>query len=236
MPSSIREYAQTPLETSADQASVLRAAIRRWIPGELRENLRRLFTYAMQSTQKRKLNDAILNSDRIALHLGCGYTHLDGWINIDLYGSAADIAWDLRRPLPLADGVATEVFCEHLMEHLPLEDALVLLAECRRVLKKDGLLRVGVPDAGAYFRSYAGLTEFLDECRPARPTKILAVAEVVYGYGHRSIWDAETLVGSCLEAGFSTAERRDFGVSGIAGGAPDSASRRQETLYVEATA
>lgn len=39
--------------------------------------------------------------DGLALHLACGEHHVDGWVNIDLVGSRADIVWDLRKRLPV---------------------------------------------------------------------------------------------------------------------------------------
>jgi hypothetical protein len=62
-------------------------------------------------------------------------------------------------------------------------------------------------------------------------TPLLAVAEVAYGYGHRSLWDSETLVALMGHFGIHAAERA-FGESRLEP-CPDSARRRDESLYVE---
>lgn len=169
------------------------------------------------------------------LHLGCGPTRLPGWTNVDLLGrSRVDLALDLRRPLPFRDRSVDAIFHEHLLEHLSYSDALALLEECRRVLRPGGVLRVCVPDFGRYARSYASGDAFLEALRPGRPTRLLALAEVAYSHGHRSVWDAETLTGTLDDLGLDAAES-SFGRSRLSP-CPDSAGRANESLYVEAVA
>lgn len=109
------------------------------------------------------------------LHLGCGQTAPEGWLNVDgswqvllarsprlkkmlvgfrlLPRSQAEIPWsrdvlqlNLTRPLPFADETFEVVFCSHTLEHLYHEDALRLLRECHRVLQHRGVCRFIVPD------------------------------------------------------------------------------------------
>src|SRR5579864_5674354 len=81
------------------------------------------------------------------LHLGCGTTPLDGWINIDVDPNLfhADLIWDLTQGLPFEDKSCALVHSEHVLEHFPLEAGINLLRECRRVLQPGGVLRVGMP-------------------------------------------------------------------------------------------
>lgn len=167
------------------------------------------------------------------LHLGCASVHKQGWINIDQLGPGVDFAWDLLRPLPVADGSVDAIFHEHLLEHLPPAEGLALTRECHRLLRPGGILRIGVPDFGQYARSYAGDGGFVDIVRPDVPTPLLALSEVAYGYGHRSLWDEATLVGLLEEIGFG-ARACAFGES-VLHPVPDSEHRKDETLYVEAT-
>jgi SAM-dependent methyltransferase len=53
---------------------------------------------------------------------------------------------DLSKSLPYANGTAEAVYSSHMLEHLYLDDARALLAECFRVLRAGGIIRLAVPD------------------------------------------------------------------------------------------
>jgi predicted SAM-dependent methyltransferase len=167
------------------------------------------------------------------LHLGSGNEHKDGWVNIDLAGYPVEAAWNLAERLPLPDGSAEAVFHEHLLEHLTLEDGLAFCIESHRLLRSGGVLRIGVPDAGAAARSYVDEDAFLERVRPGRPTAMLALQEIFYYPGHRTMYDFETLALVLRAAGFGNPEQRAFGETALEP-MPDSEHRRDETLYVEA--
>ena len=96
------------------------------------------------------------------------------------------------------------------------------------------MLRVGVPDAEAYLRSYVDQDDqFIERMRPGRPTPMLAVQEVFQHHGHPSAYDRDTLVFLFEAAGFTGAERRPAGESDL-DPCPDTPGRLAETLYVEA--
>ena len=79
-----------------------------------------------------------LPAQNLKLHVGCGPKLKQGWINVDLV-DGADIALDLRRPLPFADGSCEIVYAEHFFEHLDYpNDADAFLSECHRVLRRGG--------------------------------------------------------------------------------------------------
>ena len=115
------------------------------------------------------------------------------------------MAWDLRHPLPFPDGSAEAVFLEHVLEHMTVAEGMVVLRHCLRVLAPGGVVRVGVPDAGRYARSYAEGTGTIDELRPGRPTRMLALGEVFQEHGHVSAWDGETLALVVAAVGFESA-------------------------------
>ncbi len=134
------------------------------------------------------------------LHLGCGLTTPEGWLNVDGSWNArlakwpllrsllaavrlvprrqADIAWsrnvffhDLRRPLPWADGTFQVVYSSHVLEHLHHADLVPLLRECRRVLEPGGVARMLVPDLRAIILEYMGQTRVpWDGPPPPSPT------------------------------------------------------------------
>ena len=122
------------------------------------------------------------------LHLGCGATMPEGWLNVDgswnvrlsrhpmlhalLRASRVipketrsdyrtDICWaDVTKPLPFADESFIAVYASHLLEHLHLDDARLLLRECYRVLQPGGAIRLVVPDLQSIVHEYVGTFEF----------------------------------------------------------------------------
>ena len=198
----------------------------------LREKLQLMATRLIYPWAIRRARH-LLRAQPLRLHLGSGRSHLAGWTNIDLLGLPIELPWDLRKRLPFPDGCADAIFHEHLLEHLPLAAVLPLLRECRRVMRPGGIIRIGVPDAGRYAHDVAMPSGFIDSVRPARPTRLLALAELAYCYGHRSLWDGETLLLVLRESGFDTAEVKPFGASAIKP-TPDSKNRADESVYVEA--
>jgi len=78
------------------------------------------------------------------------------------------IVWDLRAGIPFEEGTFDLVYHSHLLEHMAHEDALALLHECRRVLKRGGLLRVVVPDLESWARSYTASLELQPCCTSTR--------------------------------------------------------------------
>jgi len=111
------------------------------------------------------------------LHLGCGRNVMPGWINVDLYGwrlrdalqkttaentnSDSVISLNLATtPLPLDDGTCQCIYTSHMLEHLshPVETS-IFMEEVFRVLAPGGVLRVVVPDAQKWLKSYTSRDE-----------------------------------------------------------------------------
>lgn len=170
----------------------------------------------------------------IRLHLGSGWHRIEGWINVDLVGAPTDFTWDLRVPLPFADGSVDAIFLEHVFEHITYAEALVVLRNAGRALKPGGVVRVGVPDAGMFAQMYAEDRERLRTLFPNRPTAMLMLREVFQEHGHVAAYDEETLVLILAAAGFPGARRTAPGTSELLDDVPDFEERWFETVYVEA--
>ncbi|RYY90754.1 MAG: methyltransferase domain-containing protein [Chitinophagaceae bacterium] len=79
------------------------------------------------------------------LHFGCGKRQVSGWLNVDLYGSDADI--DLMSPLPWENDSFTAAVGQQVVEHFDATgDLPKLLGELHRVLKPKGILWISFPD------------------------------------------------------------------------------------------
>src|SRR5207245_635222 len=89
----------------------------------------------------------LAKSEAPKLHLGCGDNVLAGWLNTDYLPNSREIMHlDATRPFPFKDETFDYVFSEHMIEHVPHRDGLNMLAECRRVLKSSGKLRISTPN------------------------------------------------------------------------------------------
>jgi len=157
--------------------------------------------------------------DQKYLNLGSGNDHFPGFVGVDLFGSGAELELDLRRPLPIDDGVISGIFSEHAFEHLSYATAAHVLSESYRVLAAGGSIRIVVPDVSIFIDRYTrGDGEWFSEWekqvlvpRGRRlPTKMAAISFVTQEYGHTSCWDFETMKHYLEEAGFVDVQKVGF--------------------------
>jgi predicted SAM-dependent methyltransferase len=188
----------------------------------------------------------------VKLNLG-SFTHMfHGWRNsdrLDLSTWASQNGYrftrcDLLSGIPYDDGIADLIFLSHVLEHFDYTEGRRLLAECRRVLKPGGVLRVAVPDADKLMTQYYGenrISELGEICGHDRDVNygsdVRLLHELLYGGDHRAIYDIRELVNAFSDANFSSIAHMGFRQSG-------SPVMRRETidlypdmsLYVEGTA
>ncbi len=81
------------------------------------------------------------------LHLGCWHREIPGFIHVDLCKMPhIDYNKDIG-DLSFASNESVDyIYCSHALEYKDFEEAKEVLKEWKRVLKKDGLLRIAVPD------------------------------------------------------------------------------------------
>ena len=193
--------------------------------------------------------------DGCRVNVGCGYRPTPGWVNIELKSTAETYFWDCRRHLPFSDARVTAIYCEHVFEHFhPDTEATFFLRECLRCLRSGGVLRIVVPDAGAYLHAYSQSWEQLAALSSLEQTRegwretrynykglnnvyrthMQLINEVFrQGDQHKYAYDEETLLLVLREAGFSNVIRQNFGSSLDREMAPDNEARKTESLYVE---
>ena len=145
---------------------------------------------------------------------------------------------DLTKPLPFAADSFSAIYASHVVEHLYLKDAQKLLAECRRVLKPGGVVRIVVPDlrsmAKAYLRngevedlyitakelSADRFNERLSFRSPAPPTgsplyKLYTLWKDFHH--HKWMYDSESLAHYVETAGFTEVSPKQYLESAISG-------------------
>jgi glycosyltransferase involved in cell wall biosynthesis len=81
------------------------------------------------------------------INLGCGSRFHSAWENFDFASNnpAVKVA-NLRKGIPLANDYADAIYQSHVLEHFPKAEAPQFIAECFRVLRPGGVLRVAIPD------------------------------------------------------------------------------------------
>jgi len=100
--------------------------------------------------------DSRLGSGKVKINVGSGLKHRLGpdWKNLDIL-RGADIRADVRKGLPFDDGSVDLLYSEHFIEHLSLDEARFYFKECRRVLKRGGVVRTATIDLPYVLERYA---------------------------------------------------------------------------------
>ena len=63
------------------------------------------------------------------LHIGCGWNHVDGWLNVDKFAANADTYLNAYSRFPFPSESFDKVFSEHMIEHLEVDR---LRKNCRK--------------------------------------------------------------------------------------------------------
>jgi SAM-dependent methyltransferase len=178
----------------------------------------------------------------VKVNLGCGHHTPEGWIHVD-YALGARLSrvpffrylnrklhlfrmeWDprilihdLRRRFPFAEGSVDVVYTSHTLEHFLMEEGRAFLAECHRILRKGGILRVLVPDLRAFIAKYEEgrirADQFVEKLGVLSPQPrrgwVGRMAGTFAAFPHRCMYDETTLLDRVSKLGFEAAPRRPF--------------------------
>jgi SAM-dependent methyltransferase len=89
------------------------------------------------------------------MNIGCGPCIVPGWINIDQRPvEGLDVCCDIRKGLAVEPEQVDDVVAIHMLQDLSYPDLLPVLSELRRVLKPNGILRLGLPDLDKSIEAY----------------------------------------------------------------------------------
>jgi predicted SAM-dependent methyltransferase len=157
------------------------------------------------------------------LQLGAGEHPRPDWLNTDLhdYGRGDELVYlDVRKPFPLPDASLDFVYSEHMIEHLTYAEGQHCLRESLRVLKPGGRIRIATPSlerlAALYDGGEIGERYVTWAVETLEPEVGAALAGVVINnffrsWGHRFVYDSETLTYALSEAGFVEIEEAPLG-------------------------
>jgi predicted SAM-dependent methyltransferase len=186
--------------------------------------VRRLVRNALRARRRDALIDGYLRTHDIRrLQLGAGEHPQPDWLNTDLhdYGRGDELVYlDVRRPFPLPDASFDFVYSEHMIEHLTYAEGQRCLRETLRVLKPEGRIRVATPslerlaalyDGGEVARRYVRWAVDTLEPEVEAPLPGVVINNFFRSWGHRFVYDPETLRYALDEAGFVEIEERPIG-------------------------
>jgi predicted SAM-dependent methyltransferase len=178
----------------------------------------------------------------LKLNLGCGNDHKPNWVNIDAErGCKPDICFDLSKGIPFANNSVDYIYNEHFLEHLSVSESVFLVNECIRVLKKNRVMRIAVPDLEATMRLYFNpnwKTDLQDFFKKHGMSHIKTKAELVNtnfrAWGHKWLYDKEELERRLNDVGFYKLKFCEFNKSDISD-LCNLESRGDVSLIVEVT-
>ena len=178
---------------------------------------------ALRAARRRKqIEDYLRAHDVRKLQLGAAENIRPGWLNTDLHGYGRDdlVYLDVRRPFPLPDTSFDLVYSEHMVEHLTYAEGQHCLRECLRVLRPGGTIRIATPSlerlaalydggdaAGRYVRWAVETLE--PEVRVPLPGVV--INNFFRSWGHRFVYDPQTLRHALAQAGFVGVEEVPLG-------------------------
>ena len=178
------------------------------------------FGHIANLNRERRVKKRYLASNKIKkLQLGSGPTSFDGWLCTDIAPTSDRVVYlDATKPFPFDNGTFDYVFTEHLIEHISWHEGLLMLQECRRVLKPGGTIRIGTPDLevliGLCSRNGDPLNEryikwitnrYLDGINVYKAGFVINNA--FRNWGHQFLYDGELMEMAMQVAGFTNIRR-----------------------------
>lgn len=175
------------------------------------------------------------------LNLGCGSQVPDQWNNVDYALGARffkipffhtlnkkvklfNLDWndkiylhDLTKKFPWADSSIDIIYSSHTLEHFSKEDGRRFLSECHRVLRKDGIIRIIVPDlrhdVTEYIEGRINADDFVEKLGVlyghSNNTLKKRLAPF-FQFPHKCMYDNSRLIEILNEVGFDASTRASF--------------------------
>jgi len=143
--------------------------------------------------------------EKTKLHLGCGNKHLDGFINVDIRNlPEVDIVDDIKTLKSFDLNSIDLIYCSHVLEHFGRREYLNVLKRWYAILKKDGILRVSVPN----FKSI--VEHYVEHKNLSMLLGLLYGGQNYPENFHYCIWDFENLKNDLLFIGFKNIKEFDW--------------------------
>ena len=148
--------------------------------------------------------------------------------------------YDVLKGLPFPAESVDYLYSSHMLEHIPRDDCLRLVAEMVRVLKPTGLCRLALPDLRPLIDAYVA-SDADDAADEFIRGTLMGVERSPSGWGrlvaavgakdHLWMYDHASLTTLCRDAGFRSITRRAY----QEGDLPDleTIETRDESIFLE---
>ena len=139
--------------------------------------------------------------------MGCGWRKFgEDWIHID-GGDYDHLDYKDIFNLPYEDNTVDLIYASHVIEYFDTQEVKIVLKEWKRVLKKDGILRIAVPDFQSMSKLYSlGEIELINILGPLYGKMTMADKKIY----HKTVYDFKTLEKTLKRVGFYDIMRYDW--------------------------
>ena len=185
----------------------------------------------IKKQSKTMFTDYFKNHEIKKLHVGCGSNFFEEWLNTDTKFVKNKIAYlDAGKKFPFSNDCFDYIFSEHIFEHLDFDEAYNMLAECNRVLKPEGVLRIATPrldflielynDPGKQIhKDYVNwatkrfLKKIVNNFDEKEYLNVFVISNFFRSFGHKIIHDKDSLNLMLKKTGFNNICEAEVGLS-----------------------
>ena len=142
------------------------------------------------------------------LHLGSGSRYLQGYTHIDISEHEhIDIKASVDKLDSLKDASVDEIYASHVLEYFDRNEVNAVLLEWKRVLKKNGILRLAVPNFEALISVYQKTEEIEKILGPLYGKWNVSNGDYIY---HKTVYDNKSLTSLLEQLGFREIKQWDW--------------------------
>ncbi len=143
----------------------------------------------------------------IKIHLACGNRNFGKeWIHID-GGDYDHLDYDNITNLPFESKTVDLIYCSHALEYFDRGEAVYVLNEWKRVLKKGGVLRLAVPNFSKISKLYSFNCYSVEDFLGPLYGRMKMGDEWIY---HKTCYDYNSIKTLLLDVGFINVRRYDW--------------------------
>jgi predicted SAM-dependent methyltransferase len=212
------------VRTEPVKRQLYRSATIRGIADGMRDDVRKVRTIRYRNRSKSQFEEYLSTHSVRKLQIGAGDSRLEGWLNTDIIEAPGLSYLDATQPFPFPDHSFHFVFSEHVIEHLSFEEGRRMLNEIHRILVPGGKVRIATPNLLQFIRLFQNpkTVEVADYIPgklawhrwPTHPSsECLILNYELSRFGHRFVYDPETLKFALSEARFTSLKEFRPGVS-----------------------